>query len=210
MNDDFENVIQKILLAETSDLRELAAIAGADFRTFYRTANFRSADLSDQDLSNVDLSHASLLAASMPEDFLHKRYFQHLESDKTETISCYIYEEVHRALKENPYFGMSDLVDYIIISSSSRPSSKFEAGLSFSSLVGQVESTINLENGSAKLVRVVYKIRKETKSLIRDRSEHQGEFLYIPAVKEIYSQYLKDRFLEKTSELAEIAFRVNL
>ncbi|WP_300061651.1 hypothetical protein [uncultured Roseobacter sp.] len=65
-----EKVVQ-VMLAETSDLRELARMVGHDPATFWRDANFRQADLSGQDLSGLDISAAMILpptaqAASEP------------------------------------------------------------------------------------------------------------------------------------------------
>lgn len=45
------------------DLRELAEVAGADPRTFYRGANFGGADLRSTDLSDYDLTRASFAGA---------------------------------------------------------------------------------------------------------------------------------------------------
>ena len=56
----------ELLSADTSDLRALAQIAGADPTTFYRTANFRRADLSDQNLDGIMLDQSTLSKAKTP------------------------------------------------------------------------------------------------------------------------------------------------
>ncbi len=57
--------VESILSADTSDLRELADIAGVDPSKLYRDVNFRDADLRGQNLVGVDLSHADLSKCSL-------------------------------------------------------------------------------------------------------------------------------------------------
>lgn len=57
---DWQDKVVAVMLAETTDLRELALIVGYDPSTFWRDADFRNADLSGQDLDDLDLSHARL------------------------------------------------------------------------------------------------------------------------------------------------------
>ena len=57
---DWQEKVILVMLAETSDLRELAELAGYDPATFWRDANFRKADLSGQDLTGIDVSQARL------------------------------------------------------------------------------------------------------------------------------------------------------
>ncbi len=56
----WQEKVEQVMLADTSDLRKLARMVGHDPITFWRDANFRHADLSDQDLSGIDLSKAVL------------------------------------------------------------------------------------------------------------------------------------------------------
>lgn len=55
--------INQIVQAETSDLRELAKAAGANYKTFWRGADFEGVDLRGQDLRDFDLGDASLKGA---------------------------------------------------------------------------------------------------------------------------------------------------
>ena len=68
MSSDWQKKVVEILRTDTSDLKELARIAGADYKTFYRGANFRSADLSGQDLHEFDLRGANLASATLNTD----------------------------------------------------------------------------------------------------------------------------------------------
>lgn len=63
---DWQDKVVAVMLAETSDLRELALIAGYDPSTFWHDANFRNADLSGQDLDDLDLTHARLQEQTPP------------------------------------------------------------------------------------------------------------------------------------------------
>lgn len=56
----WQEKVVKVMLADTSDLRELARMVGHDPAIFWRDANFRQADLSDQDLSGLDIPAAIL------------------------------------------------------------------------------------------------------------------------------------------------------
>ncbi len=58
----WQEKVVRVMMAETSDLRELARIAGRDPATFWRDANFRRADLSGQDLRGLDVSAAKYRA----------------------------------------------------------------------------------------------------------------------------------------------------
>ena len=70
MTRSWEKQALKLLMADTEDLRELAKIAGYDYQTFYRGANFRGADLSHQDLEGVDLSRATNISALPPGKYI--------------------------------------------------------------------------------------------------------------------------------------------
>ncbi len=59
---NWQDKVVMVMLAETSDLRELARMVGHDPAIFWRDANFRQADLSDQDLNGLDISAATLLS----------------------------------------------------------------------------------------------------------------------------------------------------
>jgi hypothetical protein len=56
----WQDKVVAVLLAETSDLRALARLAGYDPATFWRDANIRNAGLSAQDLTGLDLSCARM------------------------------------------------------------------------------------------------------------------------------------------------------
>ena len=60
--------IMDILEAETTDLRELAKIAGANPETFYRGANFRKSDLRYQQLTGLDLTNTKIDNCSLTDE----------------------------------------------------------------------------------------------------------------------------------------------
>lgn len=68
---DWEERVLAVLRAETSDLRELALIAGADPTTFYRDANFRNCDLRGENLAGFDLTHAKMDGTLLDEEQLN-------------------------------------------------------------------------------------------------------------------------------------------
>ena len=66
--------VRELLFAPTHDLRELARMAGANPRTFYRGANFRKSDLTDEALENFDLTGANLTSSKLTSS--QKSYFE--------------------------------------------------------------------------------------------------------------------------------------
>lgn len=57
---NWQEKVERVMMAGTSDLKELARMVGHDPAIFWRDANFRRADLSEQDLSGLDLSQATI------------------------------------------------------------------------------------------------------------------------------------------------------
>ena len=53
------NIVVELLTSDKDDLKSLATIAGADYRTFYRGANFRKSDLTHENLLEFDLDHSN-------------------------------------------------------------------------------------------------------------------------------------------------------
>lgn len=62
--------VQDILLSRTGDLKELAQIAGLDWRTVYRGQSFKGCDLSGQDLRGIDFTGSDLSDAKLSDSTL--------------------------------------------------------------------------------------------------------------------------------------------
>src|SRR5262245_48793315 len=86
-----QNWLDKVLLllqAETSDLRELARLAGGDPRTFYRGANLDGVDFSGQDVSGMEFNGFSTSSTVADEatriDATYRPRFDLFEDDWTQ------------------------------------------------------------------------------------------------------------------------------
>jgi hypothetical protein len=117
MSSDWQRTVIQLLLADTSDLRNLATIAGADYRTFYRGANFRSADLSGQDLAGLDLSGATRNTKLL----LQGINFGNLDAEPESTrrsdvrINITINQAIHEWLKRRNRGFMNAHVERLIV-----------------------------------------------------------------------------------------------
>lgn len=109
-NNDFQSKIVKVLLSHDNSLETLAKIAGADPKTFYRTANFREADLSSENLSKFDLENAQLPLEARLFDELVKNKVSLIDSQKVR-VRCQINARVHFLISDLNYLRLSSSLE---------------------------------------------------------------------------------------------------
>jgi hypothetical protein len=104
---DWQAKVVRILLDDSSDLRELARIAEANATTFYSSANFRKSDLSNQDLSGLDLSSARLSEARLSAGSIPS-------NERNQRLLVNINHEIHSELRRRNPRQLSGHVDRLL------------------------------------------------------------------------------------------------